>query len=38
VKYENAKQIKKVFLTEGRKNKKLYPDYNFGAKENEPLE
>lgn len=29
VKYENAKQIKKVFLKEGRQKKKLYPDYNF---------
>jgi len=32
VKYENAKQIKKVYLREGRKKKKLYPDYNFDGK------
>lgn len=30
IKYENAKQIKKVYLREGRLMKKLYKDYNFG--------
>ena len=29
VKYENSKQIKKVYLREGRNYKKLYPDYQF---------
>ena len=29
VKYENSKQIKKVYLREGRNHKKLYPDYQF---------
>ena len=29
VKYENSKQIKKVYLREGRNHKKLYPDYKF---------